>query len=117
MFNPFKWNRPTVEEVTPNEVSNLLSQKKDILVLDVRTRQEYSGDLGHIKGSVLLPLQSLWHNQDDLVPYKEKEILVCCRSGQRSAEACRILGESGFKVKNMRGGMILWNQSGLPVER
>ncbi len=115
MFNPFQ-PRPPVNEITAEDVKKIIDQNEDVLLLDVRTHQEYSGEMGHIQNSMLIPLQMLWHHSEDLEKYKNKQIIIYCRSGQRSAEACRILDQQGFKTKNMLGGMIRWNQLQYKVE-
>lgn len=85
-------------------------------LIDVRRRDEYQGELGHIKSSKLYTLGQ------DLEVYlmkapKDKPVLFICRSGARSAQATLMASELGFKdVYNMEGGMILWNQLKLPVE-
>lgn len=106
MFNPFM-SGPPLEEISCEEVKGKIENKDDFVLLDVRTHMEYES-VGHLKNSRLLPLQSLWNHVDELDDIKEKEIVVYCRSGQRSAEACRVLNSKGFKTKNMVGGIIRW---------
>ena len=116
MFNPFM-SRPPVNEITAEEVKEVLVNPGNTVLLDVRTHMEYSDpNVGHIKDSVLIPLQTLWHHQEELEKYKDKEIIIYCRSGQRSAEACRILDGQGFKTKNMVGGIMRWHQLRYEVE-
>ncbi len=110
--------RDSVDEITANQVKKLIDKKdKNIIIIDVRTHQEYISKLGHIKNSILLPLQNLWHHKESIEKYKDKKLIIVCRSGQRSAEACRILNQSGFSTKNMIGGMIDWNKLGFPIEK
>ncbi len=85
-----------------------------VQLLDVRTPQEYAE--GHIDGALNINIQS-----DDFRRLVEKElskdstILVYCRSGRRSMEAAEILTELGYKVVNLKGGIIGWKEDGLPV--
>ena len=117
MFNPFM-QRPPVDEIMPEELKKLIDSGTNILLLDVRTQMEYSDpQVGHLKNAMLIPLQTLWHHHESLEPYKDQEIIVYCRSGQRSAEACRILNEKGYQTKNMVGGIIRWHQLQYDVER
>jgi rhodanese-related sulfurtransferase len=117
-FKQLLQQNPPVDEVSPHKVKELISENnKNIIIVDVRTHQEYISNLGHIKNSILLPLQSLWHNKESIEKYKNKEIIVVCRSGKRSEEACRILNKSNFNTKNMTGGMIEWNRIGFPIEK
>lgn len=85
-----------------------------VQLLDVRTPQEYAE--GHIDGALNINVQS-----DDFQQMAEKElskdstILVYCRSGRRSMNAAQILTDLGYKVINLKGGIIEWKESGLPV--
>ena len=85
-----------------------------VQLLDVRTPQEYAE--GHIDGASNINIQS-----DDFQQRAEKElskdstILVYCRSGRRSMEAAEMLTKLGYKVVNLKGGIIEWKGDGLPV--
>jgi rhodanese-related sulfurtransferase len=78
-------------------------------ILDVRTIPEYDGPLGHIEGSKLIPVQELETRLTELEPYQDQEIIVVCRSGNRSRRATMLLNSYGFKAINMLGGMKAWN--------
>ena len=91
------------------DVQKKISAKDNILLLDVRTATEFDGLLGHIAGAVLLPVQELEQRIDELNEHKEKEIIVICRSGNRSQTGTRILISHGFNAVNMLGGMKAWN--------
>ena len=107
-----KPNLDEVHDVFPEEVNE---KKGQITVVDVRTPEEYTGELGHIPGSRLIPLDTLMDHIQDL---KQHQTLVfVCRSGGRSAKATAIAMEQGFgSVYNMKGGMLLWNQMSLETE-
>ena len=85
-----------------------------VRLLDVRTPQEYAE--GHIDGALNINVQS-----DDFQQIAEKElskdstILVYCRSGRRSMDGAEILTRLGYKVINLKGGIIEWKEDGLPV--
>lgn len=85
-----------------------------VQLLDVRTSQEYAD--GHIDGAININVQS-----EDFQRLAEKElskdstILVYCRSGRRSLEAAKILTNLGYKVVNLKGGIIEWREDELPV--
>jgi len=78
-------------------------------VLDVRTPAEFDGELGHIDGATLLPLQELPIRMNELESKKEQEIYVVCRSGGRSAQATAMLRAQGYNAINVDGGMLAWN--------
>lgn len=93
-----------------------LINHKNALVLDVREQGEY--DTGHILNSRLIPLGKLKERLGELEKYKNKPVVVVCRSGNRSASACSILGKHGYdQVYNLAGGMQAWQKNNLPLEK
>ena len=110
-------NQKTIEQTPVKEFPNItvadvqkkINAKNNILLLDVRTAAEFDGPLSHIAGAVLLPIQELEQRVDELNEHKEKEIIVICRSGNRSQNGTRILISHGFNAVNMLGGMKAWN--------
>jgi rhodanese-related sulfurtransferase len=104
---------PGVFDVSPDELAKLTDK---VHVIDVRRPEEYTGDLGHIAGSRLIVLDTLPAHIDSLP--KDEPIVFVCKSGGRSSQATAFAAQNGFKhVHNMRGGMLLWNQMGLPTEK
>jgi len=88
----------------------------DALVLDVREDKEYAE--GHIPKAKHIPLGQLPDRLKELDKFKNKPVLVTCRSGQRSARACGILKKAGFEtVYNQAGGIIAWERANLPVSK
>ena len=88
------------------------------LLLDVREPEEFVGELGHIAGSLLVPLDALAQRLPKLIGYCDREVVVVCRAGARSASAGAMLRRAGFtRVENLAGGMLQWIRAGLPVQR
>jgi len=86
----------------------------DALVLDVREDKEYAA--GHIPKAKHIPLGQLAGRIQELDKFKNKPILITCRSGHRSARACGMLKKAGFEtVYNQAGGIIAWERANLPV--
>ncbi|MGB9128549.1 MAG: rhodanese-like domain-containing protein [Thiobacillus sp.] len=86
----------------------------DALVLDVREDKEFAA--GHIPKAKHIPLGQLAGRLNELDKFKNKPVLVTCRSGQRSARACGMLKKAGFEtVYNQAGGIIAWERANLPV--
>jgi len=84
-------------------------------VVDVREPNEFTGPLGRIAGSMLVPLGSLMQRFSEIE--KDKPVVVVCRSGARSAQATLMLRNAGYaKVANLAGGMLRWRAQHLPVE-
>jgi rhodanese-related sulfurtransferase len=107
-----------VRQLGAEEVSAMLASSDPPLVLDVREPDEYRGELGHIPGSLLVPLRDLAARAHELEPYRGRPIVAVCRSGVRSTTAAAILYGLGFeRVYNLRDGMVDWNDRRLPVER
>ncbi len=98
------------KEITVEQVKMKIADSTDVVLLDVRTEGEFNGNLGHLPGAILIPIQELDSRLKELDKYKDKEIIVYCRSGNRSGTGARILNEKGFNAVNMLGGMIEWNE-------
>ena len=95
----------TMESITTTQLRALLAGKFDGLLIDVREPDEYA--VAHIEGSRLIPLKTL---PDELASLPtDREILVHCKAGGRSARAVQLLLDHGFiRVKNVAGGMDAW---------
>lgn len=88
----------------------------DALVLDVREDKEFAA--GHIPKAKHIPLGQLSKRINELDKFKNKPVLVTCRSGQRSARACGMLKKAGFEtVYNQAGGIIAWERANLPTTK
>jgi len=103
--------------VSVKEAFELMQKDTNVVLLDVRTPAEYRGELGHVKGSILIPVQELEGRLKELEPFRNRTILAICRSGNRSGRAAKLLNDKGFHVLNVEGGMLKWNQEQLPVEK
>jgi rhodanese-related sulfurtransferase len=102
------FNSKGCKNIRPEELNDKISTNENFLLLDVRTPQENATQA--IRGSYLIPLQELNYRVDELP--KNKEIVVYCRVGNRSAFACSYLSRLGYNVKNLEGGILLWNMAG-----
>ena len=99
-----------------DELREHLEQESDLLLLDVRGIDDYSGELGHIAGSRNIPLEALETRLDELIPYQESPIALICTTDRRSRKAAQFLGRQGFgDVHVVIGGMAQWNRDALPV--
>lgn len=103
-----------MKETTVQELKEKIDRNDDFTLLDVREPHEYQ--ISNIDGT-LIPLDDLPGRTDELD--KDKEIVVMCRSGARSANACKLLEKKGFKnVSNLVGGVNAWAKeidTSLPV--
>lgn len=86
--------------------------KDGVFVLDVRTQEEW--DEYHAPNTTLIPLDQLPSRLSELP--KDREIVVVCRSGNRSQEGRDILLAAGFNATSMAGGLREWYARGYPIE-
>ncbi len=99
-------------EVDVRQGQSMASQ--GALLLDVREPEEYQQ--GHAPNSRLLPLGQLNSRIAELDAYRDKPIVLICRSGRRSAQAAELLRQAGFtQAVNVQGGMNAWEAAKLPV--
>ncbi len=94
-------NQPN--SITMEQFKEKLKSDKELIVLDVRTPEEVAA--GKIEIAINIPVQVLEQRINELKPYKSKEILVICRTQNRSAVAVNILKQKGYNAKNVLGGM------------
>lgn len=103
------------KEVEPLQAVQLLNHE-DSVMIDVREDSEYKD--GHIIDAVHIPLGKLDQRIVELEKFREKSIIVSCRSGHRSSNACARLRKSGFEtVYNLKGGVMAWQSAGLPLQK
>lgn len=104
-------------EIYPGDVVDKIKNKENIILLDVRTPEEYEEI--HLERALLLPVQEL--SAQSLADIglgenaKDKEIIIYCRSGGRSKTAYDIMNSLGYtNVKSIAGGMIHWEEDNYP---
>ena len=94
------------QTMTYQELQNKLNAQENFVLLDVRTQEEFNA--GHIAGAILLPYDEINLKAATVLPDKEKEIVLYCRSGRRSAIAKKALVELGYKDVEDFGGINRW---------
>ena len=101
MFNSY------IKNVNAEEAYKLINNNKELVILDVRTQEEYDG--GHIPGAKLIPVQVLPMKLSELKEYKDKPVLVYCASGGRSPRAVDTLVKSDFtNIYHLSRGISSW---------
>jgi uncharacterized membrane protein YdjX (TVP38/TMEM64 family)/rhodanese-related sulfurtransferase len=94
-----------------------LDNNEDILILDVRSAEDFVGEQGHINNAMNITLEELPSRLDELKDRTEKPIALICRTDRRSAKAAQILTKNGFAdVHVVKQGMTDWNVKGYPIE-
>lgn len=102
-------------EIGTFEATRLMNQA-GTLVLDVRDAKDFAS--GHLPRARHIPLAELSNRVEELAKYKEKTVIVTCRTGARAAGATRLLRKAGFAtVYQLKGGVAAWEQASLPVEK
>lgn len=94
------------EMITPQQAKQIMDSREDIVILDVRTQEEYGEK--HIPGAVLLPLDDVEQKAHVVLPEKDQTILVYCRSGRRSKLAAEALVKQGYTNILEFGGINDW---------
>lgn len=102
------------EEIDPATLAAWMEKGESVRLVDVRSPQEF--EQGIIEGGELMPLHMV---PLQLPEAKEGEKLVIyCRTGMRSGQACAFLSQQGIKgALNLRGGIVAWAQNGYPIAR
>jgi glyoxylase-like metal-dependent hydrolase (beta-lactamase superfamily II)/rhodanese-related sulfurtransferase len=112
-WGPVRRSYAGLLEIDPEWVAEHLAE---VHVLDVRQREELEDRLGHIATAQCVPLNELKDRLAEIPQHKP--VIPVCHAGMRSGQATVILREAGFtRVANLHGGMLLWQQMGLPVVR
>ena len=103
------------QEIGTLEATRLMNQG-GTLVLDVRDGGDFAA--GHVPRARHIPLAELDQRVEEIARFKEKPVIVTCRTGARAGAACRRLRRAGFSsVFRLKGGLAAWEQASLPVER
>lgn len=103
-------------QVSPQEVSQAMNENRELRIIDVRTPAEY--EEMHIAGTELVPLDKLDVSEVSKRHGSDGRLVVLCRSGSRSRQAAEKLRGAGCeRVQVVDGGIVAWEQAGLPVVR
>jgi rhodanese-related sulfurtransferase len=104
-----------IQVLGPNQAVLLVNRENGVLV-DVCEPNEYRE--GHIPRAINIPLSQLEERVKELEKYKDRPVVLCCRSGNRSLKAATRLKRHGFaKVYSLAGGLLAWQRENLPVEK
>ena len=94
-------------DIHPNELKERLDAGETLLMIDVREPHEW--EMQTLEGVKTISLGEIPGSLGELAAYKDAEIIMICRSGGRSGQACNFLRSSGFtNARNLAGGMMAW---------
>lgn len=101
--------------VTPARATEMIN-RENAIVVDVRSEADFKK--GHIINAINIPAGQMANQLNKLNKYKNKPIVVSCRSGSTSQLSCKQLRSGGFEqVFNLQGGILAWESANLPVAR
>ena len=98
-------DKAAYHKISAEEAYEMMASQ-EVVVVDVRTREEYDG--GHIENAVLVPNESIGSEMPEALPDKEATLLIYCRSGRRSKDAAQKLLALGYQSVYDFGGVIDW---------
>jgi phage shock protein E len=105
-----------IKDVTPDEAAKIIKENKDVVVLDVRTPDEFKA--GHIKGATNINFQDKDFAKRIAALDKSKTYVIHCAAGGRSGRACAQIKDMKFeKMFHLKAGMSGWEEAGKPVEK
>ena len=115
VFIEFRRLTQKFDNITPSAAIGLINREEPLL-LDVREQNEL-GD-GMLSEALHIPMSAMSPRVSELDQYKDRSVLVYCRSGNRSGGVCRTLTNRGFeKVFNLAGGIMAWQDAHLPISK
>ena len=102
-----KGEKAMYQQITPEEAKKIMDSGEEHIVLDTREQDEF--DEGHIPGAILIPYTEIENKAEEMIPDKNAQILVYCRSGRRSKIASESLAKLGYTNVKEFGGIIDWS--------
>ena len=101
-----KGEKAMYEQISAEEAKKIMDSGEEHIILDTREQDEF--DEGHIPGAILIPYTEIENKAEEMLPDKDKLILVYCRSGRRSKIAAESLSKLGYTNVKEFGGIIDW---------
>jgi rhodanese-related sulfurtransferase len=106
-------NREGFAEVSPNVAHEMMLDSQQVVVLDMRSRDQYRGPAGHIAGSFSAPLDTIERQLPELLPYQSQTVLVYGETSTDGALGAKLLAAAGFRnVVHISGGLHDWIERG-----
>lgn len=98
-----------MKHITASELKQRIESGESLKIIDVREPVEYAESN---MGGILLPLGNIANMQlDEIEDYKNEELIIHCKGGTRSMQACLILEQAGFNnLVNLTGGITAWQK-------
>jgi rhodanese-related sulfurtransferase len=104
-----------IKEIEVDELKTKLDKGEKFYFIDCREQEEW--DEAHIEGATLLPLSVFQEKYESVLKEKNAPIVLQCRSGKRSMNACMFLLSKGYSdLNNLEGGIMSWMNAGYPTK-
>lgn len=104
--------------ISPKSVRALLDTACHTVIIDVRSEKEFMSETGHLDDARRIGYDSISARVKEIEEFKDRPILVYCRTGGRGAKAAESLVKQGFtQVYNLDGGIMAWDKAGMIVVR
>ena len=104
-----------IKEIEVEELKTKIEKGEQFLFIDCREQEEW--DDSHIEGATLIPLSAFQEKYEAVLTDKTATIVVQCRSGKRSMNACMFLLSKGYTdLNNLEGGILAWIEAGHAVK-
>ena len=115
LWNIFGSSFSGIAELTPMEAIRKMNHEKAVL-LDMRPVKDFAE--GHILNSLNIPVEKLSDQQNELTRYKDRSLILCCKTETDSIPAARLLKQQGFdQLYCLKGGLQTWRSASLPLVR
>ena len=101
-----KGEKAMYQQITAEEAKKIMDSNEEHIILDTREQDEFNE--GHIQGAILIPYTEIENKAEEMLPDKDAQILVYCRSGRRSKIASESLAKLGYTDVKEFGGIIEW---------
>lgn len=102
-------------DISQEQLQEWMRQKSDLCILDVRSVREYNS--GYVPDAINIGYTEISAHLDQLMPYKNKDVVVYCEVGVRARIAQKALVKAGFtNIYHLTGDMGAWRQAGLPTD-
>jgi rhodanese-related sulfurtransferase len=103
-----------IKEMDVQELKSKLDSNEKFYFIDCRELEEWEDS--RIEGAALLPLSEFEQRYESILTEKDAKIVMQCRSGKRSMNACMFLLSKGYSdLNNLEGGILAWTEAGFPV--
>ena len=121
-FRAFRMLQANRFAIAPADLHRRMTSGEDLLVLDVRTADEFNGKLGHVNGAVNLPIGELPARlntlKEQFAALRDTTVVITCLHGPRASNGLAHMRRAGFRnLHVLKGGMAAWSAAGLPVHR